>query len=57
VALRFPRMMHWRHDKPLAEADTLAALQALAQGPEPGPARSADAAEPAPEVTDADLRR
>ena len=32
VALRFPRMLHWRQDKPLAEADTLDALRALAQG-------------------------
>ena len=29
IAVRFPRMLHWRLDKPLAEADTLASLQAL----------------------------
>ncbi len=29
VALRFPRMLRWRTDKPLAEADTLGSLQAL----------------------------
>ncbi|MDR9374986.1 MAG: ATP-dependent DNA ligase [Schleiferiaceae bacterium] len=29
VALRFPRMKRWRHDKPAAEANTLADLQAL----------------------------
>ena len=29
VALRFPRMLRWRHDKPAAEADTLATLQEL----------------------------
>jgi len=29
VATRFPRMLRWRRDKPAAEADTLADLQAL----------------------------
>jgi DNA ligase 1 len=29
VAVRFPRILRWRHDKPAAEADTLASLQAL----------------------------
>lgn len=29
VALRFPRMARWRRDKPAAEADTLASLEAL----------------------------
>jgi DNA ligase-1 len=29
VALRFPRMLRWRTDKPVAQADTLASLQAL----------------------------
>jgi DNA ligase-1 len=29
VATRFPRMLRWRRDKPVAEADTLADLQAL----------------------------
>jgi DNA ligase-1 len=29
IAVRFPRMLRWRNDKPLAEADTLARLHAL----------------------------
>lgn len=29
VAVRFPRMLRWRQDKPIDEADTLATLQAL----------------------------
>ncbi|MGY6632469.1 MAG: ATP-dependent DNA ligase [Alkalilacustris sp.] len=29
LALRFPRMARWRHDKPAAEADTLDSLRAL----------------------------
>jgi DNA ligase 1 len=29
IAVRFPRMLRWRHDKPVAEADTLDALRAL----------------------------
>jgi len=29
VAVRFPRMLRWRRDKPVAEADTLDALKAL----------------------------
>jgi DNA ligase-1 len=29
VATRFPRMLRWRRDKPVEEADTLAQLQAL----------------------------
>ncbi len=32
VATRFPRMLRWRRDKPVAEADTLADLQALLRG-------------------------
>ena len=36
VALRFPRMLRLRDDKPMREADTLATLQALMG--EPGPA-------------------
>jgi len=31
IAVRFPRILRWRQDKPPAEADTLATLQALAQ--------------------------
>jgi len=29
IAVRFPRILRWRHDKPIAEADTLASLKAL----------------------------
>jgi len=29
IAVRFPRMLRWRQDKPVAEADDLATLQAL----------------------------
>ncbi len=29
VAVRFPRILRWRHDKPATEADTLASLRAL----------------------------
>ena len=29
IAVRFPRMLRWRQDKPIAEADTLETLQAL----------------------------
>jgi DNA ligase-1 len=29
IALRFPRMLRWRHDKPVAEIDTLDNLRAL----------------------------
>ena len=29
IALRFPRMLRWRHDKPVAEIDTLDSLRAL----------------------------
>ncbi len=32
VAVRFPRMVRWRRDKPAAEADTLAAVEALIEG-------------------------
>ncbi|PTT58728.1 ATP-dependent DNA ligase, partial [Stenotrophomonas sp. HMWF022] len=31
IAVRFPRILRWRHDKPAAEADHLAQLQALAR--------------------------
>lgn len=31
IAVRFPRIVRWRTDKPAAEADVLATLQALAQ--------------------------
>jgi DNA ligase 1 len=29
IAVRFPRMLRWRQDKPVAEADTLQTLEAL----------------------------
>jgi len=32
IAVRFPRMLRWRHDKPVEEADTLATLQVLLAG-------------------------
>jgi DNA ligase 1 len=32
IAVRFPRMLRWRKDKPASEADTLAALEALMHG-------------------------
>jgi DNA ligase 1 len=32
VAVRFPRMLRWRHDKPVEEADTLERLRALLPG-------------------------
>ena len=31
IAVRFPRMLRWRKDKPAAEADTLDTLEALMQ--------------------------
>ena len=31
VAVRFPRILRWRHDKPMQEADRLDALKALAR--------------------------
>ena len=32
VAVRFPRMLRWRRDKPVADADTLQTLRALLAG-------------------------
>jgi DNA ligase 1 len=32
VAVRFPRMLRWRHDKPIEQADTLQTLRALLPG-------------------------
>jgi DNA ligase-1 len=29
IAVRFPRMLRWRRDKPIAEADSLASIRAL----------------------------
>ena len=31
IAVRFPRILRWRHDKPMSEADRLETLQALAR--------------------------
>jgi DNA ligase-1 len=31
--VRFPRMLRWRHDKPVAEADTLQTLESLLPAP------------------------
>jgi DNA ligase-1 len=31
LAVRFPRILHWRHDKPVAEADHIETLRALAR--------------------------
>lgn len=42
IAVRFPRMLRWRQDKPVAEADTLQTLQALL--PQASCADSKDAA-------------
>jgi len=36
IAVRFPRMLRIRHDKPLYEADSLAQLQAMLDGPARG---------------------
>ncbi|MBV7542520.1 ATP-dependent DNA ligase [Acidovorax sp. sic0104] len=35
IAVRFPRMLRWRQDKPVAEADTLQTLAALLPDPNP----------------------
>jgi DNA ligase-1 len=40
VALRFPRILRWRTDKPASEADTLSNLQALLMPTPDEPARS-----------------
>jgi DNA ligase-1 len=47
IAVRFPRMLRIRHDKPLHEADTLAALQALAAPGAPAPSGDVLAMDPA----------
>lgn len=39
IAVRFPRMLRWRHDKPIEEADTLGTLQSLLAGPAEQPQR------------------
>jgi DNA ligase-1 len=35
IAVRFPRILRWRDDKPITEADTLDAMRALLPGPAP----------------------
>jgi DNA ligase-1 len=40
VAVRFPRMLRWRKDKPASEADSLEALQRLLPGDQNRPATS-----------------
>ena len=35
IALRFPRMLRWRRDKPAAEIDSLDSLRALLAGAPP----------------------
>ena len=32
IAVRFPRMLRWRQDKPVEDADTIEALRALLPG-------------------------
>jgi DNA ligase 1 len=32
IALRFPRMLRWRRDKPASEIDTMDSLRALLEG-------------------------
>jgi DNA ligase-1 len=43
IALRFPRMARWRHDKPPVEADQLSTLEALVTELENNPATAPDA--------------
>ncbi len=55
IATRFPRMLRWRTDKPVEEADTLASLEALMNVETPGAARIAPSTtvDPLPTVDDA----
>jgi DNA ligase-1 len=34
IAVRFPRILRWRHDKPITEADTLETIRAMLPGEE-----------------------
>ena len=43
-ALRFPRIAHWRHDKPLSEIDTLSRVRELAAARERGREQRVDRA-------------
>jgi DNA ligase-1 len=47
IALRFPRMLRWRHDKPASEIDTLDSLRALLASQSGEAAPSPAAPEPA----------
>ena len=47
IAVRFPRMLRIRDDKPLHEADTLATLEALMTGAEHAPSGDRADGEPA----------
>lgn len=50
IATRFPRMLRWRTDKPIEEADTIASLEALMRG---GPATATDGPlDPVPTIDD-----
>jgi DNA ligase 1 len=42
VAVRFPRILRWRHDKSIEEADTLATLQAMLPDEEMGGAAGSE---------------
>jgi DNA ligase-1 len=35
IAVRFPRILRWRVDKPVDEADTIESLEALLDTPDP----------------------
>ncbi len=48
IAVRFPRMLRWRQDKPLWQADALPTLQALLRGAGPGEGQGDDASPPDP---------
>jgi DNA ligase-1 len=42
IAVRFPRMLRWRKDKPAAEADTLEDVQRILASAESADGRSED---------------
>jgi DNA ligase-1 len=54
IALRFPRILKWRTDKPIAEADRLASLRAVLEqsGAAAGQAVTGPAAIATPPETD-----
>ena len=57
IAVRFPRMLRWRRDKPASEADTLAALEALMRGEPTAGAPSDDQVSGGPSVSHASTQR